>query len=264
MPKEVSTINTHAQQYIAAVFEQTLRQEGFSCPDSNLLCWYRVRNRDLLDTVIFCSSWSKFPLMMEVYYESIPLFSKPLYIRSVKYNSSSQDRWDCHVRRPIREMIDGKHVTLAPYSNDIWVEAPLRGGRGLYTLTEHVLPYLQKIQTVEDCYRIHKQSHSESRPASSCPRFHNMSRSFMDEALYVNDQEVIPCCHDRIIRAINTHKRLVFIKPNNKSLKEELSLWQELHNTLSTDGRAEYMNILQRRKEENIDYLHSKLKVDIQ
>ena len=57
MAKNKTEINIHARKYIAAVFENRLREEGFSCPNEKLLCWYRIRKGELLDTVIFCSNW---------------------------------------------------------------------------------------------------------------------------------------------------------------------------------------------------------------
>lgn len=261
MVKNKTIINNHAKKYISAVFEQPLRLSGFTCPDEKLLCWYRVRNQTLLDTVIFCSSWSNLPLMMDMYYETVPLFTNPVYIQNVNYNGNS--RWDCYKQRPIREIIDGVSVTLAPFSEDIWVDAPLRGGRGLYTLTEIVLPYFAQIQTVNDCYYTHKQSHSTDRPTGACPRFFNMSREFVDEALYVNDKEVIPHCSDRIARALQMCENLISKKPRNQALKEEQALWQQLYNAICEEKSEAYLDILRQRQQKNISYLSTKFGIDI-
>ena len=83
MIKNKTEINIHARKYIAAVFEQRLREEGFTCPNEKLLCWYRIRNEELLDTVIFCSNWSNLPLTMDIYYEVSLFFARPLYIQNV-------------------------------------------------------------------------------------------------------------------------------------------------------------------------------------
>ena len=259
--KNKTQINIHAHHYISAVFADTLRQEGFHCPDDKLLCWYRVRNQEVLDTVIFCSSWSNLPLTMNIYYETVPLFTRPVYIRNVHYNSHFLDRWDCYRRRLILEGDDVNKANLCIFSEDILVDAPRHGNRGLYTLTHVVLPYMQKIDTVHDCFMSHKESHTSTDPAN---RYQYMSREFMDEALYVNDLEVLPRCKDPIDRMLRILADKVYLYPKNAEWKKQQLYWQQLDMAISNEhGIEDYLDILQQREQENVAWLEKKLGIKI-
>ena len=254
--KNKTQINIHAHHYIAAVFADLLRQEGFMCPDDKLLCWYRVRNHEVLDTIIFCSSWSNLPLMMDIYYETVPLFISPVYIRSVRYNSSVLTRWDCCMRRLILEGDNINEANLRIFREDILVYAPAHGNRGLYTLTHKVLPYMKKIQTAYDCFITHKQGHQSTDPAI---RYQNMSREFIDEALYVNDPEVLPRCKDRIDRDLRYCEHMISLRPKNPEWKKLQLYWQQLEMAISEHGREAYLDILHQREQQTIAWLEKKL-----
>lgn len=253
-------LNIHAHNYIAAFFADRLRQEGFRCPDDKLLCWYRVRNQEVLDTIVFCTSWSNLPVELEIYYETVPLFISPVYTCSVLYPNSLLTRWDCSMRRSILEDSDINHANLCIFSEDILVYAPGHGKRGLYTLTDVILPYMQAINTAYDCHMIHKKSHRSTDPTI---QYTNMSREFIDEALYVNDLEVLPRCKDRINRGLRYCQHLITRAPKNADWKKLLLLWQQLEMAIAENGREAYLEILQQRAQEHIAWLEKKLGINI-
>lgn len=253
-------LNIHAHQYIVAVFTDRLHQEGFRCPDDKLLCWYRVRNREVLDTIIFCSSWSNLPVEMEIYYETVPLFTSPVYIRNVLFHNGHLTRWDCSKRQLLLEGADVNKANLRIYSDDILVYAPGHGNRGLYTLTHVILPYMQTINTVYDCLIAHKESHQSTDPAF---RYTNMSREFIDEALYVNDPDILPLCGNRIGRGLSHCQDMAALKPQNVEWKKLLLYWQQLQMAITEDGREAYLEILHQREQEHIAWLEKKLRIKV-
>ncbi len=51
MAQNKAMANTHAKRYIESVFEQRLREEGFVCSNDKFLCWYRVKNGEILNFI---------------------------------------------------------------------------------------------------------------------------------------------------------------------------------------------------------------------
>ena len=259
MAKNKTEINIHARKYIAAVFENRLREEGFSCPNEKLLCWYRIRKGELLDTVIFCSNWSNLPLTMNIYYEVSLPFTRPLYILNVNYNSHFDDRDDCWERRLILEGDNINGANLRRYSDDIWVDVPGHGNRGLYTLTEVVLPYFDKIQTVEDCYLTHKQKTNQFGDDGYAP-YALSSREFLDEVIYMGDSTAYPDGAKRAREMAEIYRELLIKKPTKENI-ENLQHWEQLEEVFSNGSREEYLKILQERKQKNIAYMKKHLKL---
>ena len=260
MVKNKTLINIHARNYIAAVFEKRLREEGFTCPDDKLLCWYRVRNQEVLDTIMFCSKWPNTPLSLDIYYETVPLFMNPIRINNVHYNTNGFDRWDCRERRGICEGESIDAVTFAPYSDSILVYAPTSGRRGLYTLNEVILPYMDQINTVYDCYLAHKQKHEKSDTPN---KYWNMSKDFIDEVLFADDRELYAYCEACVERTLRTIADLVYLKSKNQSLLAIQEQWQQLKTALSPNGRDSYIDILAQREIRNVAFLSQKMKIKI-
>ena len=239
-------LNIHAKKYIQAVFEKRLREEGFHCPDEKLLCWYRMRNHELYDTIVFRSSWSNFPLHIDILYEVSPLFFEPLRIQNVHYNDSTHMRLDCRKRISNRESYPINEMTFTEFAPDIPVFAPLHGGRGIYAFEQIILPEINQINTIEDCYQAHKAAQGRKKDGSI--DFISTSREFVAEAIYVDDNEMYPVCRNKILFALPMYERLVENKPNNKELPLILEDWDQLYDALFEDGRAEFLEVLEQRK----------------
>ena len=78
--------NLHAKAYIQEVFESILRAEGFQCPDDRLLCWYRIHNEEVVNSIIFYTQYPNLPLMLGIGYGIFPSFQKPFYLSNVVSN----------------------------------------------------------------------------------------------------------------------------------------------------------------------------------
>lgn len=261
MAKNKTIINAYAKIYIEEIFSKTLQAEGFSCPDEKMLCWYRLRNGEILDTVVFCSKWTSLPLLLDIYYESIPLFIEPFRIQNVNYNAHSFDRGDCSKRRAILEgdNINGASLTL--YRCDVWVDAPAHGNRGLYTLTHKILPYFQNIETAYDCYLSHKETYLKGDPANRY--YGGMSLEFITEALFFNDEEMLPFCRERIPSAFKTLEREMGYSPKNQELKKMQVNWQRLSDAFFDGKRDEYLEYLRQLEIQNIQKLQKRFGLKI-
>lgn len=249
MAKNKSLPNIHAKKYIQAVFEERLREEGFRCPDEKLLCWYRMRNDDLYDTIVFRSKWSNLPLNIDILYEVSPLFFEPLRIQNVHFNGSTHMRLDCRKRISNQESGPINEMTFTEFAPDIPVFAPMHGGRGIYAFDEIILPEINRINTVEDSYQAHKADQYRKKDGSI--DFISTSREFVAEAIYLDDTEMYPVCRNKILFALPMYEKLVKNKPNNRELSLIFEDWDQLYDALFEDGRAEFLGVLERRMVEN-------------
>ena len=263
MAANKTLINIHTKRYVQEIFEARLREEGFVCPDDKYLCWYRVKNKEVLNSIVFCSSWSQMPLFLDIGYEFAPLFTDPIYIKNVNFNSSTHIRHDCFQRKAILEAGSIEAANLAPFSPDIQVNAPRHAGRGIYTFNEVLLPMFEQAVSVRDCYSIHKQYHLDMNARYGDTLFKVASREFIDEAVYLDDTEVYPYCRARIERALKMYKHLVEKKPDNQQLQDILKHWEQLHAALFDGAREEYLGILEMRKKKITAKLRKKFGLEI-
>lgn len=248
-------INIYARNYIQDIFETRLCEEGFVCPDDKYLCWYRVKGHEVLHTLIFCSSWSQTPLMMNIGYEAVPFFVDPMYTKNVHFPANSHIRHDCFRRTAILEAGAFRGANLMPYREDVPVLAPGHGSRGLYTFDEMILPLLNETVSVEACYLMHKQYHLDHDTRFGGTLFADASREFIDEAVYLDDTEIYSYCRKRIENALKMYRGLVWRKPRDQMLKDILHHWEQLHAALFDDAREAYVRTLEARKNRNIQHL---------
>ena len=263
MTKSTALLNIYAKQYIAEVFESRLRGEGFVCPDDKLLCWYRVRNHALTDSIIFNSRWSKLPIFLEIAYGIHPLFIKPVYNRNVYVSNNTIDS----VRYRSQQLVEADRKTLSNYTEDIPVFAPMFAGRGIYTLDGILLPQMDRIQTIEDCYYWHKEYTFGARSPDEKTRttevaFYELPHTWIDLALYVDDREVYPLLKRAVKWNVEQYMWKNIYDPQNKKDAEEYTHWLQIDAALYGNNRENYMKILEKRKEENIGYLKKKLSID--
>lgn len=257
MLKSKTLQNIHAKRYIDTVFAEKLQEAGFVCPDDKHLCWYRVRNKEILDSIIFFSRWSNLPVWLDVAYGMQPLFSPPVFTNSVYF--PKRPIYDPVCFQPTNIHEDGSSkMWKACYSEDILVLAPGYNGRGIYTLEQELLPLMENTKSYEDIYLHAKKLALESNPHSTIEEaFWLASGAFIDLIIYLNDQELYPYCHERTSRAITWAERDCRRHPSRKDLKVALQHWKE-RETAFTGGRDDYLKILEQRKEENIQFLNKK------
>lgn len=220
----------------------------------------RYMSKNDIDTIVFRTSRPNLPLTLTLLYETIPLFTKPLYTCNVNYCLGWKNRHDCFLTCFNHEKDGNEIITNSIYSDSIWVYAPVRGTRGLAPLTETILPYFSKIQTIRDCYLAHKEYHLGTDPKH---RYSGMSSEFIDEVLYVADKEVFPYCLPRIEQRIKTVQNQLDMKPNNRELGDMMLHWRQLHFAFTDGTIDEYKMLLEQRKQANCVYLAKVLKLQV-
>ena len=253
MAKQKSQINIYVQRYVEAVFESRLREERFSCKVGNPLCWYRIKG-DVIHSIIFFCCDSLEPIVPMVGFGIHPLFQKPAYTPNA-----------CSLKRPLTEaLLEQPLVENGPineqrfmlFSNDIQIYAPNIGQRGLYTLDGIILPMMEKATSVSACYQLHKTLYCNGNSG-----FENIQLSdvFIDEVIWTDDQNLYPYCAKRADNVIAIYQNLCAKQARKIEYEEKLQQWQLRKAALEQNGRNDYMQILEKRKYNNLLYLQNLL-----
>lgn len=242
--------NHHAQQYIQAVFANRLREAGFVCPEDNLLCWYRIINREVIQSVCFFSCWSAVPVMMSISYGTFPAFTEPFHYTDVYCSDRPDD--ERFYKDTITE--GGTKHHFAPYSKDILVYAPTNDGRGLYTLDSLILPKIENVDTIEKCYRFHQQMY--------CGQL-GFSTILVDEAIFLGDDDAYAKSKAYVEKAINLCSAQSERQPKNTQLNKKLKKLNMQKRALFDGTREEYLLILEQQKEKNLRQLGKKLGISL-
>lgn len=238
--------NTHAKNYIQAVFADRLRAEGFVCPDEKLLYWYRIVNKELVHSVCFYSQWSNLPLTLGIAYSVHPLFEPPFHSGDVYISDPYGDHF---YSMQIKEAGPKHH--FASYSDEAFVFAPVENGRGLYTLEQMILPQLNPVETMEQCYRFHLAKARELN--------RGFSPTIIDEAIYLNDTASFSKCQLAVNRLMRIYQGYCEKFPTKKIYKDTLVQLKLQNRALSENAREELLLSLEQRKQQNIKWLNKKL-----
>lgn len=257
MTKAKTTAKKHATAYIATVFADRLREAGFVCPNSDLLCWYRKRSNEIVNSIIFCSSWSDLPLFLEINYGIFPTFAQPIRLNGVVNNHTYDEELFTH--RPIVENHPGGGCRMA-YSEDIEVFAPREDGRGLYSLEKLLLPHMDRIQSIEEAYAFHKERRLNCNSSDKRPEYRLgvLSRSFIDMALWVDDTEMYDLALYWADDRAYLYESLAVHNPKRQQYAQERKAWDRLFEVLETNDRDRYIAELKGRMEQNAKVLQQK------
>ena len=247
--------NMYTKQYVQEVFEKRLREEGFTCPDDKCLCWYRVVNREIVNSIIFWSPWTVVPVELEIGYGIFPLFSTIPFTPSIT-NPRRPIDGERFSRAWLRESESiSQHQKL--YSPAIWVYAPGFGGKGIYTFDKVLLPRMNSVSTVREAYQYHIQRRLDDAqkfdPDGKYPnlKYCVLSETFMDMVVYLDDQEMYPYCE------------WCLLNRGTESLDESEEHREQLEEAILDGKRDEYLQILERRKEKNIRTLQKRFGITV-
>ena len=123
-------VNLYAKKYIDTVFAQRLLDSGFVSPDDQHLCWYRIKENGLVNSIIFFSRWRNIPVHLEVGFGIHTLFHRPVYTRTIDYTQRPQFVNELFYEKMLVEDCPVNEMRYMPYSGDIPIIAPGREGRG--------------------------------------------------------------------------------------------------------------------------------------
>lgn len=201
--------------------------------------------------------------MMDIGYSIHPLFAEPVFTNSVHFTKRpiNDDRF---VGQPIVENYPINAMRYSPYSEDIAVDAPGYPGKGIYTLNDIILPKMEQIHSIADAYIFHKErrlNHPMAHLRNPEEPFGQLSKCFIDMALYTGDTELYPHCAKRAKRLAQQYCTYADQSPDNREMVKLASEW-ELLNTVFTGGDANgYLEHLHLLEQQNIHYLERKLRV---
>ena len=255
MKNAKSFINKHATDYISAVFANSLRNNGFSCPNDDLLCWYRKKNDEVINSIIFRSLWPKLPLFLEIGYGIIPFFAMPIQTKSVIYTDYPDE--ELFVTVPIVENYPNGG-TKAPFSTDVQVYAPLQGKRGLYTFQTQILPEMDRIKSIQEAYIFHKNRRLNHPMAKDSPpekQLGELSKTFIDMSLWVDDREIYHYAVTTICQKIHLFEKLTVKFPQRHGYEQELEAWKRLQRVFDNNERDCYISELTKRASKNSEIL---------
>lgn len=247
--------NSHAKNYIQQVFAERLNQEGFGAAKDNLLCWYRFRNREVVHAIYFHSQWSNVPLLMGINYGIHPLFLEVYHSTDVySYNAPTDNERFCF--QPLVEEIP---MTSMPFSRDALVYAPGDGGRGRYAFDGIILPQMNRCETIEDCYLMHKQRYLDSIQDQNKAKHIWVSVQFIDEVIFLDDEEMISCCQENVVRILDIYR--------DRTLTTKQAEWlqrvEQQRMALFDGARQEYLKILETRRQKNISRLQKRYGIQV-
>ncbi len=246
--------NEHAKNYIEAEFAERLRQEGFRCPDDRLLCWYRVINEEVIQSIVFFAVDGYFPMFMNIGCGAFPIFRKPVYTKKVVFPERPIDFerfWPQNIVEDVH-----RPTTLSDFSPNIWVMAPNGEGRGIYTLDKIILPEFAQATSVESCYQYHINKRLSLNVEKDELKFKSISDVFINEAFIFEDTVMYPFCVRRIEEMVSIREYFCQKAPKNKVYAEELNIWRRLREAFSGGDREAYLSDLSARKEDTIRYLN--------
>lgn len=196
------------------------------------------------------------PLMVSIGYGIHPLFTLPARIPSVYAPDRPADRdtfrEQCLIPNP-----DIGHCNMKTYHPDAQVYAP-EGGFGIHTLDGVLLPMMDEVQSMEDCYRLHKERYLSNTTVPAEVRFNSASITFMDEAVLFHDTDVFPFLASRLEQLIRFYEIEAAEKPTSKSLRSTLQHVHALNQALYEGKREEHIAYLQQQKAANIVQLKKK------
>lgn len=253
--------NAHAKAYIQEVFAERLISEGFRCPDDKLLCWYRIKNEDIVDSVIFYSHYSNLPLLLWIGYGIFPSFQKPFFLSNVvcvKHPRGEEHFCD----QPILGALPYKKMQFRSFSEDILVYAPDTEEKGGYTLDELLLPAMNEINTLCEVYEYHKSRLRKMSWAKDFGAFSQISKTFITMAYILEDTEMYPFCKSRISEMAMLFEQLNAQFPTRQQYQEELHAWRELDDVFRFDNRMEFLAALENRKNKNLRSLKKKININ--
>lgn len=263
MKNKKRLVKQHASQYIAAVFETSLRNASFVCPNNDLLCWYRIRSPEVFNSIIFSSPWSVLPLFLNISYGIIPSFEMPIHTKSVVYNQMHDE--ELFAPRSIVENYSNGG-TMAQFSDDIWVYAPIQDGRGIYTFEELLLPDMDRIHTIQETYYFHKDRRLNNPLVKKIEDYNSRmqrmvagaSKTFINMALWVDDKEIYPYAIPRVNERLMAYQNLCRRFPQRQNYQQELSSWQSLQDVLENGNRDLYLQKLAQRMDPNARLIQRK------
>ncbi len=246
---------------IKDVFAPTLLAEGYCCPDERLLCWYRIVNGEMLNSVCFYHMWAAQPFFVNIGCGTHPLFAKPVYFSRAVYSRDFLDA--ARFREFMVHTSGGNGGCFYDLENNNIVFHPNTPERGLEFYRQDAKPWLDKASTIASAYALHKEYIKIGTPLPDVPYQRKIPSTVISEAIYVEDTSVWDACKVAVQEDIAYNKKWAEAKPQNTAFSAALELAQWQYRALNEGDRAGFLQYLEREKEKNIKYIRRYIGLEI-
>lgn len=248
----------HMQRYTREVFAERLQKEGFSSYKGQDIHWYRLVNNEVVQAVYFVAYNAAPCSFAEIRYGCHPLFVDSVLQKSPLMSGLSDY---VQISNLIPETIPGSTICgverLLLYSEfnnrpfrvpDILIMCAPNQNYGLDIL-EKLLSVLNRTTTTLACYELHKEL---CRQLAS-PDFRIRSTYFVDEALYLHDEEMYSFCREFVKSEAGRLEHIT--KKGYPIPRMYKQSWQQssvLNQVFDNGAYEEYLHTLQDRAQHNL------------
>jgi len=231
-----------------------LRENGFVSYANEDLSWYRIVGDEVLHTVYFYSAHPRLPLILWFEFGCHPLFLEPEFPypfthQSKSYYACAETQEDIYKTFPLKPALEVNE-------NRLTCSLPNEGEAVI--LEKYVLPLLDGVRTEEMAYRRHKElviKRCYEFGESICVQnAWGATICFAEEAIYMGDEEMYPLCE---ALAIERKESGVYSAYDAKKLLHA----EQILEYFKTGDRAKYIQLLEDRKQSNLNMLKKKLKL---
>lgn len=239
-------LNSHVKNYVDTIFSNSLYEANFTNYEDRSITWFRLKNQEVIHTVIFKTLWIAIPIFLDISYSTRPLFSDLCLSRSA-YSDC------CHYEDGIPLSLTSNFMEI--YSEEIPIVISADRGLDSHLIDEIILPKMESVNSLADCYHFHKQTRIETHIKEPQWTFCDLTPTFIDEAIYMDDQEMYPHCLKVLNRRITSMKETIPNYPNDQKGQKQLEQYELMQRVIRDGGRKEYLEILERRKAKNLSVL---------
>ena len=251
-------LNEHTRRYIEEIWADRLRQEGFTCPDDKLLCWYRVVNQEICQFLLFFTAHGQLPVFLEACYGSWPLWEQPPYLRTVYCPLYPASCADCRCSL----IVESQNSSMAIYSAESYVFVEARGGKGVLMLDNAMLPFWNETGTLEKRFAHRKKEielelidvMKEISP-SEITYMNIVSPLHSEMAILFNDENTYPMSIKEADAYINCYEKYENSEKCPSYILKKLKQRWYMKSVLEEGRRDEFLLHLEQRKQKTIKWL---------
>ena len=235
-------IKQQVQEFVRAVFADTLREEGFTSYKNEDFCWFRVVNHEVVHHVFFITPYRHCPIEAFVSCGFYPLYAEiDIPTSPYMYNCNigappfvTQVHWPCEI----------------PWPGNGNVMCSRDDTHGLNLLKEKVLAQFEGMDSALDCYNRHKDMRLQSLMGASMFEYRPYN-DFIAEMIYHDDSEL----YEDFLKAIEKYRRRDLSNTKAPEYVRErlaqLDTWQRA----ITEDRQPFLDELEKKKADFIERL---------
>lgn len=233
-------IKQQVQEFVRAVFADTLREKGFTSYKNEDFCWFRVVNHEVVHHVFFITPHRNYPIIPFTSCGFYPLYAD-IDIPTSPY------MYNCNIGvPPLVTQVHWHTGRLWPGNGNVMCSED--DTYGLKMLREKVLVQFEGMDSGLNCYKRHKEMRLQSLMGASMFEYRPYN-DFIAEMIYQNDSEL----YGEFLEAIAKYRQKDLSNTVNQPeiIRErlaQLDTWQRA----ITEDRQPFLDELEKRKAEFI------------